>query len=300
MGRDGRSLTRRGGGGRSRSSRTLAALVCLGLLLGACSADGATEATASRKGVKGGTLRARRRRRRLPRPGGRPQHHGLGPDAPVRTDPVLVDSSVLGDDIATPVPDLASGPPAISDDGLTYTITLRRGVAWAQPLAGEVRADDFIYAVERQVKGRDPLNPYAWMIKRRPRLLRRQNEEDQRPGRTRPAHGAHHPHPAGPRLRVDPRPALLRPRPPGPRGQVVGRRRVLAPGGRLRPLHPQGLRSRQVDRAGAQPTGTRAPTRCARHGWTRSRSPSAATRDRSSRPSRRTRPTWPVTPSRRR
>jgi peptide/nickel transport system substrate-binding protein len=171
MGRDNRAVTRRSGGGPRRRSRGLVllvgTLVCLGLLATACSADGPTEGTTSRKGVKGGTLRVL----------AVADADSLDPAAARSTLAWALmrlyartlyswDSAVVGDAIATPVPDLASGPPAISDDGLTYTIKLRRGVAWAQPLAGEVRADDFIYAVERQIRGkRDPLNPYAWMIK---------------------------------------------------------------------------------------------------------------------------------------
>ena len=164
--------TERAGGsaGRTGGARSLAmlaaALTCLALAAGACSADQPTEATTSRKGVKGGTLRIMNVA----------DVDSLDPAA-ARTSAAWAlmrlyartlyswDSSKVGDAIADPVPDLASGPPAISGDGLTYTVKLRRGVAWAQPLSGEVTADDFVYAVERQARSRDPLNPYLWMIK---------------------------------------------------------------------------------------------------------------------------------------
>jgi peptide/nickel transport system substrate-binding protein len=168
MGRDGRSVRRRGGGHVRWPKRTgaLAVLVCLALLASACSSDGATEATPSLKGVKGGTLQILTVA----------DVDSLDPAAARSTAAWSLmrlyartlyswDSAMVGDAIAAPVPDLATGSPAISADGLTYTITLRKDVAWAQPLAGAVQADDFIYAVERQIKGRDPLNPYAWMIK---------------------------------------------------------------------------------------------------------------------------------------
>jgi len=169
MGRDSLLVWCRDGGRqmrRRRPLRALVAFVCLTLLAGACSAGGATEGTTSRKGVKGGTLRVL----------AVADVDSLDPAAARSTLAWSLmrlyartlyswDSSVVGDAIATPVPDLATGPPTISGDGLTYTIRLREGVAWAQPLAGMVVADDFVYAVERQLRRRDPLNPYAWMIK---------------------------------------------------------------------------------------------------------------------------------------
>lgn len=54
-----------------------------------------------------------------------------------------------GDQATTPVPDLASGPPQVSDDGRTYTFRLRAGVRYAPPVDREVAAQHFIAAIER-------------------------------------------------------------------------------------------------------------------------------------------------------
>src|ERR687887_953479 len=67
---------------------------------------------------------------------------------------------------ATPVPDLADGPYQLSADGRAYTFRIRRGVNYAPPVNREVRAADFVYAVERQFDRRNPSpNPYAWLIR---------------------------------------------------------------------------------------------------------------------------------------
>jgi peptide/nickel transport system substrate-binding protein len=47
------------------------------------------------------------------------------------------------------LPDVADGPPAISDGGRTLTIHLRRGVRFAPPVNREVTAADFEYGIER-------------------------------------------------------------------------------------------------------------------------------------------------------
>jgi peptide/nickel transport system substrate-binding protein len=77
------------------------------------------------------------------------------------------DSRVQGERAMTPVPDLADGPPKLSADGRTYTFSLRKGVEYAPPVSREVRAEDFVYAVERQLDPhndeRSP-NPYASLI----------------------------------------------------------------------------------------------------------------------------------------
>lgn len=49
----------------------------------------------------------------------------------------------------TPVPDIAEKDPEISDDGLTYTFTLRGGVKYATPTNREVVAGDFVRAIKR-------------------------------------------------------------------------------------------------------------------------------------------------------
>jgi peptide/nickel transport system substrate-binding protein len=76
------------------------------------------------------------------------------------------DSRVKGEQAMTPVPDLADGPYQLSPDGRTYTFRLRKGVRYAPPVSREVRAEDFVYAVERQLDSDNPAspNPYSSLI----------------------------------------------------------------------------------------------------------------------------------------
>jgi peptide/nickel transport system substrate-binding protein len=59
------------------------------------------------------------------------------------------DSSAPQDQVAVPVPDLATGLPQVSPDGRTYTILLRTGIHYAPPVNREVVAEDFVTAVQR-------------------------------------------------------------------------------------------------------------------------------------------------------
>jgi len=75
------------------------------------------------------------------------------------------DSRIEGEGTLQPVPDLADGPYELSADGRTYTFKLRRGVLYDLPVRRDVRAEDFIYAVERQFDKRSPSpNPYSRLI----------------------------------------------------------------------------------------------------------------------------------------
>jgi peptide/nickel transport system substrate-binding protein len=75
------------------------------------------------------------------------------------------DSRAEGESSLQPVPDLADGPYKLSDDGRTYTFRIRRGVLYDLPGRRDVRAEDFIYAVERQFDKRNPSpNPYSRLI----------------------------------------------------------------------------------------------------------------------------------------
>jgi peptide/nickel transport system substrate-binding protein len=53
------------------------------------------------------------------------------------------------DDATNPEPDLAEGPPQISDGGKTLTIKIRKGVKYAPPVNREVKSADVKYAIER-------------------------------------------------------------------------------------------------------------------------------------------------------
>jgi peptide/nickel transport system substrate-binding protein len=47
------------------------------------------------------------------------------------------------------IPDLAEGEPEISEDGLTYTFTLRQGVKFSPPVNRDVTSQDVLYAFKR-------------------------------------------------------------------------------------------------------------------------------------------------------
>ena len=53
------------------------------------------------------------------------------------------------DDAINPEPDLAEGPPEISDDGKTLTVKIRTGVKFSPPVNREVTTKDVKYAIER-------------------------------------------------------------------------------------------------------------------------------------------------------
>jgi peptide/nickel transport system substrate-binding protein len=53
------------------------------------------------------------------------------------------------DDAIKPEPDLAEGPPEISEDGKTVTVTIRTGVMFSPPVDREVTSADVKYAIER-------------------------------------------------------------------------------------------------------------------------------------------------------
>ena len=119
------------------------------------------------------------------------------------------DTRVEGERSLQPVPDLADGPYQLSDDGRTYTFQLRRGVRYAPPVDREVRAEDFVYAIERQLDPDHPSpNPYARLIS---------GADDFAAGKASTisgmqADGTHppdHPRPAGQRLPQHPHPAVL-------------------------------------------------------------------------------------------
>ncbi len=48
-----------------------------------------------------------------------------------------------------PIPDLAEAEPEISDDGKTYTYTIKEGVMFGPPVSRAVTSDDVLYAFER-------------------------------------------------------------------------------------------------------------------------------------------------------
>jgi peptide/nickel transport system substrate-binding protein len=154
-----------------KTIRWLSLLVCLVLLAAACddggdSGDGDGRPT---RGVKSGTLRVF----------SHTDVDALDPGAAYAAfDFALLrgmvrelysfDTRLEGERSLVPVPDLADGPYELSDDGRTYTFQIRRGVRYAPPVDREIRAEDFVYAVERQLDPDQPPpgspNPYARLI----------------------------------------------------------------------------------------------------------------------------------------
>jgi peptide/nickel transport system substrate-binding protein len=53
------------------------------------------------------------------------------------------------DEDEEPQPDLADGPPEVSEDGRTVTFRIKDGIRYSPPVNREIRAADFKYAVER-------------------------------------------------------------------------------------------------------------------------------------------------------
>jgi len=53
------------------------------------------------------------------------------------------------DNAQAPVPDLASGPPKVTNGGKTLTVTIRKGVKFSPPVNREVTSKDVKYAIER-------------------------------------------------------------------------------------------------------------------------------------------------------
>jgi ABC-type transport system substrate-binding protein len=65
------------------------------------------------------------------------------------------DSSKTGEELTVPVPDLADGPVQTTDNK-AWTFKIKSGIKYSQPATGEVKPEDFIYAVERMY---DKTNP---------------------------------------------------------------------------------------------------------------------------------------------
>jgi peptide/nickel transport system substrate-binding protein len=63
--------------------------------------------------------------------------------------PLMTYRHVAGAEGNEPIPDLAAAEPKISDDGLTYTFTLRDGVQFGPPVSRAVTSQDVAYAFNR-------------------------------------------------------------------------------------------------------------------------------------------------------
>ena len=153
-----------------------------------------------------------------------------------------------------PVPDIAAGPPTVSDDRLTYTFKLRPDVKYAPPVDRAVKADDFIYAVERQYNKQFPSpNPYNTVIKGVKEFSEGKADTISGMKAVDDTTSGDHPRPAGQRLPVDHGDQLLRPGPRGVRLQVQAADRLLQGLPRRRPLLPRELDAEQVGHLRPQP-----------------------------------------------
>ena len=143
----------------SRKLRYVSVVAVLAIVAAACggnggdstSSDGGTSGAAP---VKGGTLRAGF-------DGGSDFFYGMNPTAEyyslsweylrcclART--LLSYSGTPADEGGNDtLPDLATDQPTISDDGLTYTFTLKDGIMFGDPINREITADDFVTAINR-------------------------------------------------------------------------------------------------------------------------------------------------------
>ncbi len=61
------------------------------------------------------------------------------------------------------IPDLAAADPTVSDDGLTWTFTIKPGVHYGDPLTDvEITAPDFIRALERTANPKANIGGYSF------------------------------------------------------------------------------------------------------------------------------------------
>lgn len=72
----------------------------------------------------------------------------------------MLDSGLMTVYDSKTVPDLANGMPKVSEDGKTYTFTLRDGIKWSD--GSPVTANDFVYSWQRELNP-DTAAPYAYV-----------------------------------------------------------------------------------------------------------------------------------------
>jgi peptide/nickel transport system substrate-binding protein len=141
--------------GEKRLLKLVALLMVLMMVAVACGGDGDDEGPAQTdegEVVRGGILRQEA-----------PEFaftSGLDPTGEYLSTSFMIFSGLLARNLVTYrhvagdagnelVPDLATDMPEISEDGLTYTFTIKDGVMFGPPVSREIVCDDILYAFER-------------------------------------------------------------------------------------------------------------------------------------------------------
>jgi ABC-type transport system substrate-binding protein len=154
---------RKEAGVRRRFTAMLAGLAAFALLAAACQANEPGPEQSPQRAQKGGTFRAEME--------GLVMNCNFDPTCEfvsywnmtftnVFLRPLMNYRHVAGQRGLEVLPDLAADLPEISEDGLTYTFTLKDGVMFGPPVSREVTSEDVAYAFKRtasQPQG----NPYT-------------------------------------------------------------------------------------------------------------------------------------------
>jgi peptide/nickel transport system substrate-binding protein len=140
--------------GEKRLLKLVALLMVLMMVAVACGGDGDEEGPAQDEGevVRGGILRQETPAFEFT--------SGLDPTGEYLSTSFMIFSGLLARNLVTYrhvagdagnelVPDLATDMPEISEDGLTYTFTIKDGVMFGPPVSREIVCDDILYAFER-------------------------------------------------------------------------------------------------------------------------------------------------------
>src|SRR3954467_4528314 len=143
-----------GGTMRKRWVTGIAMLACMAMLAAACSSNNTTSSGGGPSGTpqKGGTYRTATQTLSNTSnfdPTGEYYGYAWAIFQNMLIRGLYNYNHVPGDEGNTPQPDLVTGEPKISSDGLTYSFTIRDDVAWGPPLDRMVTTQDIEYAFER-------------------------------------------------------------------------------------------------------------------------------------------------------
>ncbi len=142
---------------KRKSLAFLALLLCMSLIAAACGGDdeeepSAEDTTEESSDLTGGTLLAETADFGFTSafdPSGEYLGVAWGLYSNLLTRTLVTYNHVAGAEGNVLVPDLATDLPEISEDGLTYTFTLKDGVKFGPPLSREITSQDVAYAFQR-------------------------------------------------------------------------------------------------------------------------------------------------------